>query len=148
MAESMDGEHLEQEYYLQQQQELMVQQHQQQLMLSQGGSSSSSSSSSNNRKISKYANQPADLNEGMELAYKSLSKNIGAAAHTIFAVPMEVYEQTGAQGSVRAVIRAVPVAVLKPMIGATEAFSKVLIGIRNSIDPEQKLQMEDKYKSK
>ncbi|KAG0325386.1 autophagy- protein 2 [Dissophora globulifera] len=97
-------------------------------------------------KLSKYANQPADINEGMELAYKSLSKNIGTAAHTIFAVPMEVYERTGAQGSVRAVIRAVPVAVLKPMIGATEAFSKVLIGLRNSIDPAQRLQMEDKYK--
>ncbi|KAK5808879.1 ATG C terminal domain-containing protein [Linnemannia elongata] len=97
-------------------------------------------------RVSKYANQPADINEGMELAYKSLSKNIGTAAHTIFAVPMEVYERTGAQGSVRAVIRAVPVAVLKPMIGATEAFSKVLIGIRNSIDPAQRLQNEDKYK--
>ncbi|KAG0232066.1 autophagy- protein 2 [Mortierella sp. GBA43] len=97
-------------------------------------------------RISKYANQPVDINEGMEHAYKSLSKNIGTAAHTIFAVPMEVYEQTGAQGSARAVIRAVPVAVLKPMIGATEAFSKVLIGLRNSIDPEQRLLTEDKYK--
>lgn len=129
--------------------------HQQQQLQHHGSSSSSlsaapssagGSSSHQNNKISKYANQPADLNEGMELAYKSLSKNIGTAAHTIFAVPMEVYERTGTQGSVRAVIRAVPVAVLKPMIGATEAFSKVLIGIRNSIDPAQRLQMEDKYK--
>ncbi|KAF9348845.1 autophagy- protein 2 [Mortierella sp. AD094] len=145
MQESIDGEDqlLQHLYYQQQQQQ------QQQYQLSSDGASSSSSSASTSKghKVSKYANQPADINEGMELAYKSLSKNIGAAAHTIFAVPMEVYEQTGAQGSVRAVIRAVPVAVLKPMIGATEAFSKVLIGIRNSIDPEQRLQMEDKYKN-
>ncbi|KAF9163468.1 autophagy- protein 2 [Actinomortierella ambigua] len=120
-------------------------------IISSGGSSSGggggpSGGGSGSHRVSKYANQPADVNEGMELAYKSLSKNFGAAAHTIFAVPMEVYERTGAQGSVRAVIRAVPVAVLKPMIGATEAFSKVLIGLRNSIDPAQRLQMEDKYK--
>ncbi|KAF9977013.1 autophagy- protein 2 [Actinomortierella ambigua] len=111
-----------------------------------GGGGGSGGLGTSPHRVSKYANQPADVNEGMELAYKSLSKNFGAAAHTIFAVPMEVYERAGAQGSVRAVIRAVPVAVLKPMIGATEAFSKVLIGLRNSIDPAQRLQMEDKYK--
>ncbi|KAG9320729.1 hypothetical protein KVV02_001777 [Mortierella alpina] len=144
MQESIDDEdQLLQHLYYQQQQQ--YQPH------GQSGSSGSSLSVSGGalsktKRVSKYANQPADINEGMELAYKSLSKNIGTAAHTIFAVPMEVYERTGAQGSVRAVIRAVPVAVLKPMIGATEAFSKVLIGIRNSIDPAQRLQMEDKYK--
>ncbi|CAI2167831.1 9475_t:CDS:10 [Funneliformis geosporum] len=98
--------------------------------------------------ISKYADQPADLNEGIEAAYKSLRANIGTAAHTIFAVPMEVYEKTGTQGTVKAVIRAVPVAVLKPMIGASEAVSKTLLGLRNTIDPNKKLQMEDKYKKR
>ncbi|KAG9306596.1 hypothetical protein G9A89_004793 [Geosiphon pyriformis] len=98
--------------------------------------------------ISKYADQPADLNEGIEEAYKSLRQNFGSAAHTIFAVPMEVYEKAGAQGSVKAVIRAVPVAALKPMIGASEAVSKALLGLRNTIDPNKKLQMEDKYKKR
>ncbi|RIB23489.1 hypothetical protein C2G38_843653 [Gigaspora rosea] len=97
--------------------------------------------------ISKYANQPADINEGLEIGFKSLRQNIGTAAHTIFAVPMEVYEKTGTQGTVKAVIRAVPVAVLKPMIGATEAVSKGLLGLRNTIDPNKRLQNEDKYKS-
>ncbi|CAG8459179.1 6978_t:CDS:10 [Ambispora leptoticha] len=83
---------------------------------------------------------------GIEEAYKSLQKNLGTAAHTIFAVPMEVYEKTGTQGSVKAVIRAVPVAVLKPMIGASEAISKTLLGLRNTIDPNKLPQMEDKYK--
>ncbi|KAF9930506.1 autophagy- protein 2 [Linnemannia zychae] len=155
MQESIDDEDqlLQNLHYQQQQQQQL--EHQQYLQsIGQGTSSSSSPPTSGkgshsggaSSRVSKYANQPADINEGMELAYKSLSKNIGTAAHTIFAVPMEVYERTGAQGSVRAVIRAVPVAVLKPMIGATEAFSKVLIGIRNSIDPAQRLQNEDKYK--
>ncbi|KAI8056718.1 hypothetical protein BDF22DRAFT_667643 [Syncephalis plumigaleata] len=96
---------------------------------------------------SKYGEQPTSFNEGIELAYDSMRRNVGTAAHTIFAVPMEVYERTGTQGSVKAVIRAVPVAVLRPMIGASEAFSKALMGLRNTIDPTQKLQMEDKYKS-
>lgn len=43
----------------------------------------------------------------------------------------------------RAVVRAVPVAVLKPMIGVTEALSNVLLGLRNTIDPNKKLQSED-----
>ena len=38
-----------------------------------------------------------------------------------------------------------PVAVLKPMIGATEAVSKTLMGMQNTIDPNKRLQMEDKY---
>ncbi|KAG0274686.1 autophagy- protein 2 [Linnemannia exigua] len=159
MQESIDDEDqlLQHLHYQQQQQQQLEHQHYLQ-SIGHGTSSSAlptsgggpakqgSSNSAALSRVSKYANQPADINEGMELAYKSLSKNIGTAAHTIFAVPMEVYERTGAQGSVRAVIRAVPVAVLKPMIGATEAFSKVLIGIRNSIDPVQRLQNEDKYK--
>ncbi|KAJ3197360.1 autophagy- protein 2 [Irineochytrium annulatum] len=96
--------------------------------------------------LSKFAEQPRDIREGLELGLHSMKKNIGSAAKTILAVPMEVYERTGAQGTARAVIRAVPVAVLKPMIGATEAVSKTLIGLQNSIEPSKRLQQEDKYK--
>jgi hypothetical protein len=45
--------------------------------------------------VSRYAAQPEDVREGIHTAYKSLSKNINAAAQTILAVPMEVYEQSG-----------------------------------------------------
>ncbi|KAI8606290.1 hypothetical protein EDD21DRAFT_361335 [Dissophora ornata] len=62
-----------------------------------------------------------------------------------FCGPMEVYERVGAQGCVKAVICAEPVAVLKLMIGATEAFCKVMISICNSIDPDQRLLMKDQY---
>ncbi|KAK9763685.1 autophagy- protein 2 [Basidiobolus ranarum] len=95
---------------------------------------------------SKYSEQPSDFNEGIELAYKSLSKNIGTATHSLITVPIQIYDRSGAQSSIRALIRGTPSAVLKPMIGATEAISKVLLGARNSIDPNKRLQMEDKYK--
>ena len=47
--------------------------------------------------ISKYAQQPADLKEGVHSAYKSLRRNFHSAAQTILAVPMEVYERSGSE---------------------------------------------------
>ncbi|GMK55469.1 hypothetical protein CspeluHIS016_0205250 [Cutaneotrichosporon spelunceum] len=95
---------------------------------------------------SRYRNQPADVREGVKAAYVSLSSNINSAAQTILAVPMEVYERAGDDGPLRTVVRAVPIAVLKPMIGASEAVSKTLWGLRNSLDPEGRREQGDKYK--
>jgi autophagy-related protein 2 len=47
---------------------------------------------------------------------------------------------------VRAVVRAIPVAFLKSGIGATEAVSKTLFGIRNELDPTIAGELSDKYK--
>jgi autophagy-related protein 2 len=112
--------------------------------------------------ISKYAEQPGDIQEGMQIAYRSLRRNFNSAAQTILAVPMEVYERSGnevrmllacyryetdpSQGPVRSVIRAVPIAVLKPMIGASEAVSKTLFGLHNTLDPDLRHDNEAKYK--
>ncbi|THH20691.1 hypothetical protein EW146_g715 [Bondarzewia mesenterica] len=96
--------------------------------------------------ISKYAEQPIDVKEGIQSAYTSLRRNLNSAAQTILAVPMEVYERSGNEGPVRAVIRAVPIAVLKPMIGASEAVSKALLGLHNSMDPNVRIENEAKYK--
>jgi autophagy-related protein 2 len=46
-------------------------------------------------RFSKWAAQPADVREGIESAYKSLSGNLRSAAQTILAVPIEVYERSG-----------------------------------------------------
>ncbi|OCF39156.1 hypothetical protein I317_07055 [Kwoniella heveanensis CBS 569] len=105
-----------------------------------------SSSEDEEEIVSRYANQPEGVKEGMQAAYKSLSKNVNAAAQTILAVPMEVYERSGDDGPLRAVVRAVPIAVLKPMIGTTEAVSKTLLGMRNSLDPAARRELGDKYK--
>ena len=45
--------------------------------------------------ISKYAEQPVNVKEGVHSAYRTLSQNIKSAGQTILAVPMEVYEQAG-----------------------------------------------------
>ncbi|KXN86892.1 Autophagy-related protein 2 [Leucoagaricus sp. SymC.cos] len=96
--------------------------------------------------ISKYAEQPADIREGVQSAYRSLRQNLNSAAQTILAVPMEVYEKSGSEGPVRSVVRAVPIAVLKPMIGASEAISKTLLGLHNTLDPNVQRENEAKYK--
>ena len=45
--------------------------------------------------ISRYAQQPMNVQEGMQSAYRSLRRNLNSAAQTILAVPMEVYERSG-----------------------------------------------------
>jgi autophagy-related protein 2 len=47
--------------------------------------------------ISKYAEQPMDVREGVQTAYRSLQRNFSSAAQTILAVPMEVYERSGSE---------------------------------------------------
>ena len=116
--------------------------------------------------ISKYAEQPQNVREGLHSGYKSFKRNVNSAAQTILAVPMEVYESSNEvrpcfhlghcqlgtnspfQGPVRAVIRAVPIAVLKPMIGASEAVSKTLLGLHNTLDPNSRHETETKYKQR
>ncbi|KAL5511695.1 ATG2 [Sanghuangporus vaninii] len=107
---------------------------------------SGESSASAEELYSRYAEQPINVREGMQSAYRSLSENVKYAGQTILAVPMEVYERSGTEGPARAVIRAVPIAVLKPMIGASEAVSKTLLGLHNTLDPQAQIESETKYK--
>ena len=45
--------------------------------------------------ISRYAEQPMNVKEGVKSAVRSLRRNFNSAAQTILAVPMEVYERHG-----------------------------------------------------
>lgn len=117
-------------------------------------------------KKSRYADQPANINQGIAAAYTSLASNLTSAAQTILAVPMEVIEETGSQqvgfvtasillialrldclqSATRKVIRAVPIAVLQGMIGITDAGRKTLFGVKNQLDPKNQGDTESKYK--
>lgn len=96
--------------------------------------------------VSKAADQPENVQEGLVAAYHSLASNLTQAMQTIVAVPVQVYERSGPEGAAKAVIRAVPVAVLRPIIGATEAVSKTLLGVENSLDPARGIEIKRKYK--
>eukprot|EP01132_Coremiostelium_polycephalum_P002133 gene2133-2629_t len=119
-------------------------------------SKSTSSSSNKNQAFpsninipsSKLSDQPTDTREGFQHAYESLSRELRTAAHTIIAIPMKEYQQKGTKGYVKSIVKAVPIAIIRPMIGITEGVSKTLLGVRNQIDPLKKTEMDNKYKSK
>jgi len=96
--------------------------------------------------ISRYADQPENVKAGLRSAYRSLSKNFTLAGQTILALPLEVHERSGSEGAMRTVVRAVPIALLRPMIGASEAVSKTLLGLRNTVEPTRRRDDEHKYK--
>jgi autophagy-related protein 2 len=55
--------------------------------------------------ISRYAEQPVDIREGIQSAYTSIRQNLSSAAQTILAVPMEVFERSGSEVCPRIRIR-------------------------------------------
>ncbi|KAK9355009.1 hypothetical protein V1523DRAFT_345869 [Lipomyces doorenjongii] len=93
--------------------------------------------------ISMYADQPYTVVQGLQRAYSSLNRNFGTAKDILVALPTEASDQGGAQKAAMAVARAAPVAVLRSMIGATEAVSSTLMGVNNQMDPQRRRNIED-----
>jgi autophagy-related protein 2 len=92
------------------------------------------------------ARQPAGVRAGLGLARASLTKGVQTAAHAIIAVPVGDFRRTGdAKGAAWATLRAIPIAVLAPAIGATEAISYTLLGLRNALDPDARCDEDDRY---
>ena len=81
------------------------------------------------------------------MAHSSVARGLSLAGHAIIAVPLEDYTKGGAKGALKSAVRAIPVAVLAPVIGATEALSFTLLGIRNSLSPGVKHDEDAKYAS-
>ncbi|KAK9234545.1 hypothetical protein V1525DRAFT_391341 [Lipomyces kononenkoae] len=110
------------------------------------GGDDSESEDDKPKAISMYADQPYTVVQGLQRAYSSLNRNLGAAKDILVALPTEASDQGGAQKAAIAVARAAPVAVLRSMIGATEAVSSTLMGVNNQMDPQRRRNIEDKYK--
>ena len=91
---------------------------------------------------SKYAAQPATAAEGFSQAYSALARGLKTAAQAVGGIP----DVAPRSGYVAAGLQAVPVVLLTPMIGLTEAVSKSLWGVRNSMDPQHKVEMDRIYK--
>lgn len=93
----------------------------------------------------KRAQQPEGIKDSLSLAYGALQREIGTVAETIVAVPIKQYEKAGAGGYMKSVIRAMPIAILRPAAGVSEAISYTLLGLRNQLDPRTKLDEEDEW---
>jgi autophagy-related protein 2 len=80
--------------------------------------------------------QPVNIHSGLHHAQQSMRVGLSEAAHAIIAVPMDDFQRGNTKGAIKSAIKAVPIAVLSPMIGASEALSYTFLGIRNSMNPE------------
>jgi hypothetical protein len=88
---------------------------------------------------------PRSFSEGLHMGYHSLRAGLGEAVKTIVAIPMEVQERDlGGSSGFKTVVKAIPVAVLSSVFGASDALSKTLTGIRNTVETVDK----EKYKRK
>ncbi|OWB60018.1 hypothetical protein B5S29_g883 [[Candida] boidinii] len=96
--------------------------------------------------VSLYANQPQNLNEGLKTAYNSFGKNIMSARDAMYQATSKAAESGSAQMAAKEIAKAVPIVIIRPIIGTTEAISKALLGGINDLDPEEKLKAEEKYK--
>eukprot|EP00980_Cylindrotheca_fusiformis_P014868 scaffold4060_cov121-Cylindrotheca_fusiformis.AAC.2 len=69
-------------------------------------------------------------------AMESLARGIQAANYKVVIVPYREYARNGATGAVTSVIKGVPVLLVAPLTGATEALSYTLLGARNALRPD------------
>lgn len=98
--------------------------------------------------VSLYADQPLDLHMGLEEAYHSLEKHMHVVYDVVWKTKGELRERdAGAAAAAVSVAKVAPVAIIRPLIGATEAVAKALQGISNHFDKEQIDDINDKYKS-
>ncbi|SCU81644.1 LAME_0B07998g1_1 [Lachancea meyersii CBS 8951] len=100
------------------------------------------------RIFSLYADQPASLKQGLKEAQGSFGKNVTLAYEAVLKAQHDIKENSNAQERASTVARVIPVALLRPIIGATEALSKALQGVSNEINEEQISMLKDKYKSR
>ncbi|KAF4452768.1 hypothetical protein F53441_4480 [Fusarium austroafricanum] len=98
------------------------------------------------RQISLYADQPTGVISGIRGGYRSLARDVNLVRDAIIAVPGEVMESSSATGAAKAVLKRAPTIIFRPAVGVTRAIGQTLMGATNSIDPNNRRRIEEKYK--
>ncbi|KAI1812900.1 hypothetical protein GGS20DRAFT_555692 [Poronia punctata] len=98
------------------------------------------------KQISLYADQPTGVIQGLRGAYSSLARDLTMAKDAIIAVPGEVMESGNAQGAAKAVLKRAPTIIFRPLIGSSKAIGQTLLGATNSLDPQNRRRVDEKYK--
>ncbi|CCK70742.1 Atg2p KNAG_0F00730 [Huiozyma naganishii CBS 8797] len=97
--------------------------------------------------VSLYSQQPLDIHHGLEDAYHSLEKHIQVAYNSVWNPSGRRLDGNGtATAAAVSVARVAPIAIIRPLIGATEAISKTLQGVVNQFDKEHINEVNDKYR--
>ncbi|PHH81063.1 hypothetical protein CDD80_3345 [Ophiocordyceps camponoti-rufipedis] len=98
------------------------------------------------KQISLYADQPTGVLQGIRGGYRSLTRDVNLARDAIIAVPGEVLDSRTATGAARAVLRRAPTIIFRPAVGVTKAIGQTLMGATNTIDPQNRRRIDEKYK--
>jgi len=96
---------------------------------------------------SKYANQPSNLIDGFQEAYTTISQQIRESSDNLLIIPLQQYELYGTSGYVTAMAKAIPLAIIKPIMGTTDGMSKVILGAKNQLNKEEKKISDSKYRN-
>lgn len=89
---------------------------------------------------------PNNAYEGVVQAYELLTRGLIDAGQGVVAVPREEYKRSGVLAATKSVLCGIPLALLRPIVGATEAVSVVMDGLQSSVNPEDAKERKDKYK--
>lgn len=95
--------------------------------------------------VSLYSNQPETIEQGLKSAYKSLGTNFKLTKKQLLKLRRELAETDTIQDSMVTVLKNSPIILMRPLIGSTEAVSKLLMGVGNQIDGKKLVEKKDKY---
>jgi autophagy-related protein 2 len=81
-------------------------------------------------------NPPRGVQDVTGHVAESLARGIQAANYRVVIVPYREYSRRGATGAASSIIKGIPVLLVAPLTGATEALSYTLLGARNALRPD------------
>uniref|UniRef100_A0A7S4MKE0 Autophagy-related protein 2 n=1 Tax=Vannella robusta TaxID=1487602 RepID=A0A7S4MKE0_9EUKA len=85
----------------------------------------------------RYAEHPTDTVDGLQKGMKSVTRGASVAYRHLFVVPKDEFEKHGTGGAVNALVHALPIAVIHPIIGLAEGAKQVSLGARNQLEPKE-----------
>jgi hypothetical protein len=80
---------------------------------------------------------PKGMPDGFSVAANAVSLRAKSVHQTIIAVPLATWQREGTTGAMKSVIKAIPVAVIQPILGVGEAIEALSSGIRFYIEPDE-----------
>eukprot|EP00538_Stauroneis_constricta_P006062 CAMPEP_0119551746 /NCGR_PEP_ID=MMETSP1352-20130426/4920_1 /TAXON_ID=265584 /ORGANISM="Stauroneis constricta, Strain CCMP1120" /LENGTH=2017 /DNA_ID=CAMNT_0007597859 /DNA_START=85 /DNA_END=6138 /DNA_ORIENTATION=+ len=93
-------------------------------------------SASSNPLPSRPLATPKGMSDVSSHAFESLARGLKAANYKVVVVPYRELSRNGTTGAIRSVVRGIPVLIVAPLTGATEAISYTLLGARNALRPD------------
>jgi autophagy-related protein 2 len=79
---------------------------------------------------------PKGISDIRRHACESLARGLQVANYKVVVVPYREFSRNGFTGGISSVIKGIPILLIAPLTGATEAASYTLLGARNALRPE------------